>query len=71
MSKIYDLFTVALFVGTCWDIGVWYFVKGLDIYDEDTKPKNDATNEVISTSTVVPLNAENVLISSQNLDRNE
>jgi hypothetical protein len=62
-----DLFTVAMLFGTCWDVGVWYFVKGLELYDKDNEDKkpNNEPNEV------KPLNAESLLISSQNVDTNE
>ncbi|KAF4523689.1 hypothetical protein B566_EDAN006060 [Ephemera danica] len=43
---VYIPIVVALFMGTCWDVGVWYFVKGLDIYDDDDgKTVNKVTSE--------------------------
>lgn len=39
---------VCLFIGTLWDIGVWYHVKGLQLYDEeeDTSKKKKSKKTI-------------------------
>jgi hypothetical protein len=35
MFESFFIYSVCLFVGTLWDIGVWYHVKGLQLYDDE------------------------------------
>lgn len=39
-----------VFLGTAFDAGVWYYAKGLKIFDdEDEKPKKDVNEELGDT----------------------
>ena len=60
------LSSVFMALGLCCDIAVWYYVKGLNIYDDDNDSKNDDNDEVVTTVTNDTSSSRNSLEMNQN-----